>query len=134
MIWDSRQKRGWNLLKSLNHDRWLSLQRTHKFEYVFRFWWSNQELVTCHMSRVTFQVSGVTCHVWKYIHQYIGSHVTCHMSHVMCQVSHATFDNIYIYMYIGFFVCVLLAFLWHFGGANQWRVHYKRDLPRIFCV
>ena len=26
-----------------NHDRWLSQQRTHKFEYVFRCWWTNQE-------------------------------------------------------------------------------------------
>ena len=27
-----------------NWDRWMSQQRTHKFEYVFCFWWTNQEL------------------------------------------------------------------------------------------
>ena len=25
------------------NDRWLSQQRTHKFEYIFSFWWTNQE-------------------------------------------------------------------------------------------
>ena len=27
-----------------NQDRWMSQQRTHKFEYVFCCWWTNQEL------------------------------------------------------------------------------------------
>ena len=38
------QKEGGKYLGPWNHDRWLSQQRTHKFEYVFGCLGSNQEL------------------------------------------------------------------------------------------
>ena len=42
MTWG--QKGGGKYLGPWNHDRWLSQQRTHKFEYVFGCLWINQEL------------------------------------------------------------------------------------------
>ena len=38
------QKESGIYLGPWNHDRWLSQQRTHTFEYVFSCWWTNQEL------------------------------------------------------------------------------------------
>ena len=38
------QKEGGVSFGPWNHDRWLSQQRSHKFEYVFCCWWRNQEL------------------------------------------------------------------------------------------
>ena len=38
------QKEGGISFGHWNLDRWLSQQRTHKFEYVFCCWWTNQEL------------------------------------------------------------------------------------------
>ena len=40
------QKEGGIYLSPWNHHRWLSQQRTNKAEYVFSFWWMNQELKT----------------------------------------------------------------------------------------
>ena len=37
------QKEGGISFGPWNHDRWLSQQRTHKFEYVYRCCWTNQE-------------------------------------------------------------------------------------------
>ena len=62
--------------------------------------------VTCHVSGVRCQVSGVRCHVSGVMCQvsrvrYHMSGVTCQMSHVRCQVSGVT-CQINIYMYICF--------------------------------
>ena len=38
------QKEGGLYLGPWNCNKWMSQQRTHKFEYVFRCWWINQEL------------------------------------------------------------------------------------------
>ena len=38
------QNEGGIYLSPWNHERWLSPLRTHKSEYVFSFWWTNQEL------------------------------------------------------------------------------------------
>ena len=37
-------KEGGIYLSPWNHARWLSLQRTHKAEYIFSSWWKNPEL------------------------------------------------------------------------------------------
>ena len=86
---------------------------------------------TFHMSHVTYQVSGVTCHVphvtsnsWtvrarelKFCEKvHLIPPVTCHMSHGTC---HLFFS---------------LSFFRHSGEASQCRVCYQRGLPRLVWI